>query len=190
MASQGLIGAEQQLLAGLAPGVEGTGDLGATEGTVVEEAAVLAGEGDALRSTLVDDVVRHLGQAVHVGLTTAVVAALHRVVEETEGRVAIVLVVLRGVDTALGGDRVRPPGGVVVREDLDVVAELTQGGGGGGAGEAGADDDHLELATVVGGDQFQVELVVVPLVGQRALGDLRVERECHVVLLDVSRRRR
>ena len=63
-----LVGAEQELLAGLAPGVEGAGHLGAAEGAVVEQAAVLAGEGHALGDHLVDDVDRHLGQAVHVGL--------------------------------------------------------------------------------------------------------------------------
>ena len=43
-----LVGAEQQLLAGLAPGVERAGHLRAAEGAVVEQAAVLPGEGHAL----------------------------------------------------------------------------------------------------------------------------------------------
>ena len=56
LALQRLVGAEQQLLAGLAAGVEGARDLRATEGAVVEQAAVLAGERHALRDALVDDV--------------------------------------------------------------------------------------------------------------------------------------
>ena len=112
---EGLVGAEQQLLAGLAPGVEGAADLGATERAVGEQAAVLAGERHALGRALVDDVDRHLGQPVHVGLAGAVVAALHGVVEEAVDRVAVVAVVLRRVDAALGGDRVRPAGRVVDR---------------------------------------------------------------------------
>ena len=56
LALEGLVGADQQLLAGLAAGVEGAGDLHAAEGAVVEQAAVLAGERDALRDALVDDV--------------------------------------------------------------------------------------------------------------------------------------
>ena len=138
---QRLVGAEQELLAGLAPGVEGAGDLGAAEGAVVEQAAVLAGEGHALGDALVDDVDRDLGEAVDVGLAGAVVAALHRVVEEPVDAVAVVLVVLGRVDAALGGDGVRPPGRVVVADDLDVVALLAEGGGSRGAGEAGAHDD-------------------------------------------------
>ena len=161
-----LVGAEQELLAGLAAGVERAGHLGAAEGAVVEQAAVLAGEGHALGDHLVDDVDRHLGQAVHVGLTGAEVAALDRVVEEALHRVAVALVVLGGVDAALGGDRVRPAGGVVVREDLDVVALLAERGGGRGAGEAGADDDDVELAAVVRGHELHVELVLGPLVAR------------------------
>jgi hypothetical protein len=80
-----LVGAEQQLLAGLAPGVERAGHLGAAEAAVVEEAAVLAGERDALRDGLVDDVHRLLGQAVHVRLAAAEVAALDRC-RRTAGR--------------------------------------------------------------------------------------------------------
>ena len=42
---QGLVGPDEELLAGLAAGVEGTGDLDTTEGAVVQQAAVLTGEG-------------------------------------------------------------------------------------------------------------------------------------------------
>ena len=80
----------------------------------------------------------HLGEPVDVRLPGAEVAALHRVVEEAEDGVAVVLVVLRRVDAALGGDGVRPPRGVVEGEHLHAVAELGQRRRGGGAGEAGA----------------------------------------------------
>jgi hypothetical protein len=145
-----LVGAEQQLLAGLAAGVERAGHLRAAERAVVEQAAVLAAERHTLGDALVDDVDRHLGQAVDVGLAGAVVAALDRVVEETVDAVAVAAVVLGGVDATLRGDRVRPAGGVVVGEDLDVVAELAERGRRGATGEAGADDDDLELPAVAG----------------------------------------
>lgn len=44
---QGLVGTDQQLLTGLATGVERAGDLHAAERAVVEQAAVLASERDA-----------------------------------------------------------------------------------------------------------------------------------------------
>ena len=120
------VGAEQQLLAGLAPCVERARHLRATEGAVVEQAAVLTGEGHALRDALVDDVDAELREPVDVALAGAVVAALHRVVEEAVDAVAVVLVVLRRVDPTLRGDAVRAPRRVVEREQRDVVAELAE----------------------------------------------------------------
>ena len=119
LALESLVGADEQLLAGLAAGVEGARDLDAAERAVVEQAAVLAGEGHALRDALVDDVGADLGQAVDVRLARAVVAALDRVVEEAVDGVAVLLVVLGGVDAALRGDRVRAARGVLVAERLD-----------------------------------------------------------------------
>ena len=107
LALERLVGAEQQLLAGLAAGVERARDLRAAEGAVGEQAAVLAGERHALGDALVDDVDADLGEAVDVGLAGAEVAALDRVVEEAVDAVAVVLVVLGGVDAALRGDGVR-----------------------------------------------------------------------------------
>ena len=174
---QGLVGAEQELLAGLAPGVERAAHLRAAERAVVEQAAVLAGEGHALRRALVDDVVRHLGEAVHVRLAAAVVAALHGVVEEAVDAVAVAVVVLRRVDAALRGDGVGPTGRVVEGEDLHVVPEPAERGRGRRAGQAGADDDDVELPLVVRVDELDRELVVVPLLLDRAVGDLGVERD-------------
>ena len=159
---QGLVGADQQLLAGLAAGVEGAGHLHAAEGAVVEQAAVLPGERHALGHALVDDLHAGLGQPVDVGLPGAEVAALDRVVEQPVDRVAVVAVVLGRVDAALGGDRVRPPRGVLVAEAGDLVAGLAERRGRRGAGQAGADDDHRELAAVGRVDQLGVEPPLVP----------------------------
>ncbi len=188
---QCLIGAEEQLLPGLAPRVEGAAHLGATERTVVEQSAVLTSEGHTLGHALVDDVDAHLGEAVHVRLAGAEVAALHRVVEEAVDAVAVVLVVLGAVDPALGGDRVGAPGGVVEGEALHLVAELGQRGRGGRAGEAGADHEYGELALVGRVHELHVEAVVVPAILDVASRDLRVEADgggAHVASL--TRRRR
>ena len=178
LALQGLVGADEQLLARLAAGVEGARDLHPAEGAVVEQAAVLAGEGHALGHALVDDVGADLGQAVDVVLAGAVVPALDRVVEEAVDGVAVVAVVLRRVDAALGRDGVGAAGGVLVEEALDVVALLAQGGGRGAPGQPGADDDDVELAAVGGVDELGVELALLPapgdghVVGGLGVGDL------------------
>ena len=165
------IGAEQELLAGLAAGVERARHLRAAEGAVGEQAAVFAGEGHALRHALVDDVDRHLGEPVDVGLAGAEIAALDRVVEEPVDAVAVVLVVLGGVDAALGGDGVGAARAVVKDEALHPVAELGQRGGGRGAGEAGADDDDLVLPLVRRVDELDLRLVLGPLLRERARGN-------------------
>ncbi len=176
VAVQGRVSTEEQLLASLAAGVEGARNLRATEGAVVEEATVFAGEGYALRGTLVNDVDRHLGEPMHVRLTSTEVTALDGVVEEAMHRVAVVLVVLGRVDAALGRDRVRAPGRVVEDEVVHLVAQLREGGGGGGASEARTDDEDLVFPLVRRVDELRVELVMLPLFSQRAGGDVGIQR--------------
>ena len=135
----------------------------AAKGAVREKSAVFAREGDALRDALVDDQVADLGETVDVRLASAIVAALDRVVEETVDGVVVVLVVLRGVDAALRGDRVRATRAVGDAEDFDVVAEFAERRGGGSARESRADDDNIELALVVRIDDANVGLVIGPL---------------------------
>ncbi len=77
---------------------------------LVEGAAVFAGEGDPLGDALIDDVDADLRQAIDVGLARAEVAPFDGVVEEAVDAVAVVLIVLGGVDAALGGDGVRAAG--------------------------------------------------------------------------------
>ena len=130
LAHEGRVGADEELLAGLTPGVERARDLCAAERTVVQEAAVVAGERNALGSGLVNDVDRDLGESMHVGLAGPVVATLDGVVEEPVDRVAVVRVVLRSVDAALGGDAVGPARAVVEGEGLHAVAQFSERGGG------------------------------------------------------------
>ena len=165
---QGCICAQQQLLSGLAAGVEGTRYLRAAERTVGQQTAVLTGEGNALGDALVDDQVRDLGQTVDVGLAGAVVAALDRIVEEPVYGVVVVLVVLGCIDTALRCDRVCAAGGILDAEHLDVVAQLAERSGCGGASQTGSDDDDVELALVGGAYDLDSCLVVAPLVCESA----------------------
>jgi hypothetical protein len=175
LACEGLVGAEQELLAGLAAGVERAAYLGATERAVGQQTAVLAGEGHTLGRALVDDVDRDLCEPIDVCLTGPVVAALHRVVEEAIHRVAVVSIVLRTVDAALGSDRVGSSRRVVEGEDLDVVTEFCERSSRRGACEAGSDDDDVEFSLVRRVDELDRELMVVPFVLDRAVGDLGVE---------------
>ena len=181
LGGHGLVGAQQQLLAGLAPGVEGAAHLGAAEGPVGQQAPVLPGEGHPLGRALVDDVERHLGQAVDVGLPGPVVAALDGVVEQPVDRVAVVAVVLGRVDAALRGDGVGPAGRVVERERLDPVAQLGQRRRGRRTGQPRAHHQDLEAPLVGRVDQLDRELVVVPLVCDGTVRDPGVQRDVHEI---------
>jgi phage terminase large subunit-like protein len=121
-----------------------------------------------LRDRLIDDVDAQLGQAVDVGLARAIVAPLDRVVEEPVDAVAVVLVVLRGVDAPLRGDRVRAARGVVINEALHVVAELRHRGRRRGTGKTGTDDDDVVLPFVGRIDELVVGLGVLPLLIDRS----------------------
>ena len=172
---QGGVGPEQELLAGLAAGVEGPRDLGPAKGTVGQGPAVFPGKGHALGHALVDDGIGDLGQAVDIGLARAKIATLDGIVEQPEDGVPIVLIILGRVDPALGGDGMGPARTVLDAERFDGVAQLRQGGGGRGSGQTGADHQDLEFPLVGRADQFVAETAVVPFFGQGAIGDLGVE---------------
>ena len=173
---QRLVGAEQQLLAGLAARVERARDLRAAERAVVEQPAVLARERHALRDALVDDVHAQLRQAVDVRLARAVVAALDRVVEEPLDAVAVVLVVLGGVDARpaprCGARAAGCPG-------CRSSARCSPSSPSVAAADAPArpvpTTMTVYLRRLAGFTSFELELVAVPLVGERAVGDARVE---------------
>lgn len=115
------------MLSRLAAGVESTRNLHATEGTVVEQPAVLPRERDALSDALVNDRAAHLSQAVGVRFARAEVATFDCVVEQPLDAVTIVAVVLRCIDAALGRDAVRTAGAVLVAEVRDLVSGLAEG---------------------------------------------------------------
>ena len=55
----------------------------------------------------------------------------------------------------------------MVSEYLDVIAQLAQRCGGSSAGQTGTDDEDREFLAVQGGDQLEVLLSVIPLIGLR-----------------------
>ena len=165
LAHHGLVGPQQQLLPGLAAGVESAGNLGPPKGAVGQKPSVFPGERHPLGGALVDDVHRQLGQPVHVAFPGAVVAPFHRVVEQAPDGVAVVGVVFGGVDSSLGGDGMGPAGGVVESEHRHPVAQFGQGGRRRRPGQAGAHHDDTEAALVGRVDQADGALVGVPTFG-------------------------
>ena len=109
----------------------------------------------------------------------SILPALHGVVEQAPDAVAIVLVVLRRVDAALGGNRVRAARRVLEAETADAVAEFRERRRRAGAGETGADHDHVVFPLVRRVHQLHLEAVLVPLLGERAGGDAGIDLEGH-----------
>ena len=163
LAAEGGISTEEQLLTGLTLCVEGTAYLRATERTVVEQTSVLTGERNALCYTLVDDVIGNLRQTIDIRLTSAVVTTFDRIVVETINTIAVVLVVLRRVDTALCSNRVRTTRRILDTEVEDVKSHLCKGGSSRSTSQTGTDDDDVETTFVSGINEFLMVLIVGPL---------------------------
>jgi hypothetical protein len=124
LALESLIRAKQELLPRLSARVERPRYLGTAKRSIGEQPAVLARERNSLRHALVDDVHAQLREPVDVALAGAEITALDRVIKKAIDTVAIVLVILGGVYSALRRDAVRPPRRVLKAEALHVVAQL------------------------------------------------------------------
>ena len=112
-----------------------------------------------MSDTLVDDLGGNLGKTMNVGFAGAEIAPFDSVVKEAKYRVAVVLVVLGGVDSSLSGDRVGAAGAVLIAEAIDLISQLGKSCGGGSSRETGADHDDLELSIVGRIDEFGAHLV-------------------------------
>src|SRR5205823_2907304 len=159
---QGLIGAEQKLLPGLAARVKGPGNLRSAERAIVQQSAVLSGERHALRHALVDDVYAYLRQAVNVGFARAKVPAFHRVVKQPVYTVAVVVIVLCGVDASLRSDGMRATRRILEAKTMDVVTEFSQASRRGAASKSSSNNDDVVFALVGRVDQLQAELMRFP----------------------------
>ena len=104
MSRQGTVGSEKKLLTGLSPGIKGSGNLGAAEGAIGQRTAVFTGKRYTLGDALIDYFGGHLGESVDVCLPGSEISALDGVVKKPENRVAVILIILGGVNTTLGGN--------------------------------------------------------------------------------------
>ena len=159
------------MLTGLAARVKCAAHLGTAERTIRQSTAILASEGHSLRGALIDDVDALFGKAMHVRFAGAEVAAFDRVVEKAVHAVAVILVILCGIDPALGGDGVGAARAVLKAEAFNLVSQFGKSSCGRGASETAADDQHGVLALVLRVDQLRVLLVLGPLESHRTGGD-------------------
>ena len=128
-----------------------------------------------LRRALIDDIHGDFRQPMHIRFTRTIIAALNRVVEKSINAIAVVLIILRRINTALSSNRVGATWAIVEDEILHLVAELGHGGSGGRTRQTCANDDDFVFTLVGRVDQFHVHLVLAPFFGKRTCGCLGIE---------------
>src|SRR5262249_27490936 len=94
--------------------------------------------------------------------------------------VAVIVVILGGVDTALRGDAVSAARRILKAETLDVVTQLGQSRGCRTAGQARPHHDDRVLPLVRGIHQLETEAVPVPAGFDRAGRRFRIELHADV----------
>ena len=67
-------------------------------------------------------------EPIDIGFTGAIIAALYRVLEQSEDAVAIIAIILGRINSALGRDGVRAARGIMIGKTMDVIALLAERG--------------------------------------------------------------
>src|SRR5258708_18605463 len=139
---QCLISPEQELLSGLTSRVKRSLDLYPAKRSRIKQSTIFSGKRHALGDALVNDVQADLGETIYVGLTGAEVAALYRVLKQAENAVAVVTVILSGINPPLSRDRVCAARSVMIGKAVHVVALLAESGSSCGSSQARAYNDN------------------------------------------------
>ena len=106
--------------------------MGTTKGAIGEVSAVFAGKGNPLCHTLIDNVATDFSKTMDIGLPGPEITPFDGVVEKPVHAVAVILVVLCGVDPPLSGNGVGSSRAVLIAETLYLIAKLSKGRGSGG----------------------------------------------------------
>ena len=167
LAAKRLISAQKKLLPGLPARIKRSRDLRSAKRSVGQQSAVFPRKRHALFDAVIDDQIADFRETINIRLPRAKIAAFDRVVEQTENAVAVVLIILCGIDSALGGDAMRAAWAVLIAEAFHVVSELAQGGCRGSARQAASDNDDLKFPAIVRTDQAGVILVRRPFFRKR-----------------------
>ena len=140
---------------------------------------------------MIDDLVAYFGSPVYVGFARPVVASLYHIDKQPVNTVAVVLVVLGCINSSLRSHCMGSSRGIVITEGFHVVSQFTQGRRCCRSCNTGTDNDNIDFPFVCGIDQFNRILVICPLQGKRAIGDLSIEffhilsvfyLNCHIVI--------
>ncbi len=159
----------------MATRVKGARHLRPSERAILKQSAVFACEGHTLRHGLIDDGIANLRETPHVGFARSEVATSYGVAKEAADAVAVVLIVLGRVDSALGRDAVRPARAVLEAEAVHLVPETAEGRRGRSARQTTAHDDDSMTLSIRGRDQSERFATAGPFFRQCSVGDTRFE---------------
>ena len=163
---------QEELLAGLTFGVESTAHLHTTKRAVSQCAAVFASERNTLCHTLVDDACTYFSQTINISFASAIVATFHSVIEQAVNRVAVVLIVLCCIDTALCCNRVCTAGRILYAEVFHFEAHFAERCSGTGTCQTCTYDDNIELTFVFRVNELLMSLEIGPLFSNGTFGNL------------------
>src|SRR5581483_11762591 len=102
------------------------------------------------------------------GFARAEITAFDRVVEEAIDAIAVVLIVLCGIYSALRGDGVGAAWGILKAKAFHLVTQFAQRGGRRSTGEPGAHHDERMPPLIGWIDQLHVKTRFVPLLLNRS----------------------
>src|SRR5438045_514771 len=134
-----LVCTEEKLLTGLAARIKGSRHLCSAKGAIGQQTAVFPCKRHPLLDTMIDDQIADFCEPINIRFAGTKIATFDGVVEQTENTIAIVLVILRGIDSALSGNAMGAAWAILITEAFHVVTQLAQCGSRGGTRKAAAD---------------------------------------------------
>jgi hypothetical protein len=149
------------------------------EGTIGEQPAILARERHALLGALIDDEIADFGQPVNVRFARTEIATFDRVVKQSENAVAIVLVILGGIDPALRRNGMGATRRILITKSFHAITKFTQSGRGRSAGQPRTDHNDLKFAAIIRANETRIILVVPPFLLERTGRNFAVEFSDH-----------
>ena len=129
---------------------------------------------------LIDDQIADFGETINVCLARTKIAAFDRVVEQSVNAVAVVLIIFRGVDSALRRDRMGATRRILITKTFHPITEFAEGRCSGTAGETAADNDDLELAPIIRTDQSRMIAMALPFPVERTGRNFGVQCSDHM----------
>ena len=136
-------------------------------------------ERHALLGALIDDEIADFGQPVNVPFARTEIAPFDRVVKQSKNAIAVVLVILGGIDPALRRNGMGATRRILITKTFHPITKLAQSGRGRSAGQSRTDHNDLKFAAIIRANETRIILVVPPFLLERTGRNFAVEFSDH-----------